>query len=231
MLLGKAKHLHCLQESHSEKPAVDFPGISSWFYMGKGKGDLMGVCKMKGRGKRLLELLNGEQEPLFLGLWKISQALDLGHSCKCSNYGWKGRIGGKYWICGVSCAKCFETKKALLVWLYHPSQHSHTFPWDLPSLAFTTFVITQLLPPCSNVSTQIWSPLFTNSVALAKSLSLPVLQFLDSIQETLIQVSACLPKVKVLELSALMGFLTFLSMRKLVYKLENYPSFLFPSFF
>lgn len=58
-------------------------------------------------------------------------------------------------------------------------------------------------------------------MALAKSLSLPVLQFLDSIQETLIQVSACLPKMKVLELSALMGFLTFLSMRKLVYKLEK----------
>lgn len=109
MLLGKAKHLHCLQESHSEKPAMAFPGISSWFYLGK--GDLLGVCEKKGSGKWLLELLGGEQEPLFLGLWKIGRALDWGHSCKCLNSGWKRRNGGKCWICGLLCTKCFETEK------------------------------------------------------------------------------------------------------------------------
>lgn len=63
---GKQTVLHCLQERHSEKEAMAFPGISSWFYLGK--GDLMGVCKKLGTGKWLLELLGGEQEPLFLGL-------------------------------------------------------------------------------------------------------------------------------------------------------------------
>lgn len=141
MLLGKAKYLHCLQESHSEKEAMAFPRISSWFYLGK--GDLMGVCKKLGRGKWLLELLGGEQEPLFLGLWRISQALDLGHSCKCLNYGWKGINGGKYWICGLLCAKCFETEKGLLVWLFGVSQHGYTFLWD-PLFPFIKFVITSV---------------------------------------------------------------------------------------
>lgn len=131
MLLGKAKHLPCLQESHSEKQAMAFPGISSWFYLGN--GDLKGVCKKKGRGKWLLEWLRGEQESLFLGLWKISQGPDLGHSCKCSNCGWKGRNRGRSWVCGLSCATCFETEKGLLVWLFNLSQHGDKLPWDLPS--------------------------------------------------------------------------------------------------
>lgn len=137
MLLGKAKHLHCLQESHSEKPAMAFPGISSWFYLGK--GDLLGVCEKKGSGKWLLELLGGEQEPLFLGLWKIGRALDWGHSCKCLNSDERGEMGANAGsvVCFVPNALRLKKRFAGL-----------TFQWELrllhisvgPPVSFVVFI-------------------------------------------------------------------------------------------
>lgn len=46
MLLGRAKPLHCLWESHAEKQVMAFPGVSSGFYLGK--GELTAVGKKEG---------------------------------------------------------------------------------------------------------------------------------------------------------------------------------------
>lgn len=64
MLLGRAKHLHCLRESHAEKQAMGFPGVSLWFY--EEEGELPAVCKKEGR-ERASRTAWGT-EALFLGL-------------------------------------------------------------------------------------------------------------------------------------------------------------------